>query len=140
MATLQWFVRSCIVRSLRVSFVRFVYRAFVRLRFPHSSFNRISCVCFVYRAFVSCIVRFSYRSCEAFVRFACVYNKHNIHSFFYPYAKVIWPSVLKGYTLLFCFTHCQTFYILQINKKSHVLWDIFLNWLNPRIQIQSYNL
>jgi hypothetical protein len=27
---------------------------------------------FVYRAFVSCIVRFSYRSCEAFVRFSFV--------------------------------------------------------------------
>jgi hypothetical protein len=38
MGTLQWFVRLCIVRSFRISFVRFVYRAFVRLRFPYSSF------------------------------------------------------------------------------------------------------
>ena len=59
---------SCIVRSFRVSFVRFVYRAFVRLRFPYSSF--VSFRSFEYRAFVSCIVRFSYRSCEAFVRFS----------------------------------------------------------------------
>jgi hypothetical protein len=27
---------------------------------------------------------------------------------------VTWPSVLKGYKLLFCFTHCQTFYILHV--------------------------
>jgi hypothetical protein len=53
------------VRSFRVSFVR--------LRFPYSlcaslcSFVRVSCVQFMYRAFVSCIVRFLYRSCEAFV-------------------------------------------------------------------------
>ena len=33
---------------------------------------RVSCVRFVYRAFVSCIVRFSYRSCETFVRFSFV--------------------------------------------------------------------
>ena len=36
--------------------------------FVHSF--RVSCVRFVYRAFVSCIVRFSYRSCEALVRFS----------------------------------------------------------------------
>ena len=66
------------MRSLRALFVRFVYRAFVRLRFPFSSFVsfrsfvRVSCVRFVHRAFVSCIVRFSYRSCEAFVRFSFV--------------------------------------------------------------------
>jgi hypothetical protein len=58
----------------------FVNRAFVRLRFQYSSFVsfrsfvRVSCVCFVYRAFVSCIVRFSYHSCEAFVRFVCVFR------------------------------------------------------------------
>jgi hypothetical protein len=33
---------------------------------------RVSCVRIVYRAFVSCIVRFLYRSCEAFVRFSFV--------------------------------------------------------------------
>jgi hypothetical protein len=66
------------VRSFRVLFVRFVYRAFVRLHFQYSSFVsvrsfvRVSCVRFVYRAFISCIVRFSYRSCEAFVRFSFV--------------------------------------------------------------------
>jgi hypothetical protein len=49
MVTLQRFVRSCIVRSFRVSFVRFVYRAFVRLRFPYSSFVLVRS--FVYRAF-----------------------------------------------------------------------------------------
>ena len=31
---------------------------------------RVSCVRFVYRVFVLCIVRFSYRSCEASVRFS----------------------------------------------------------------------
>ena len=36
------------------------------------SFVRVSCVRFVYRAFVSCIVCFSYRSCEAFVCFSFV--------------------------------------------------------------------
>ena len=78
MVTLQSFVRSCIVRSFRVSFVCFMYRAFVRLRFPYSSFVsfrsfvRVSCVRFVYHAFASCIVRFSYHSCEAFVRFLFV--------------------------------------------------------------------
>ena len=36
------------------------------------SFVRVSCVCFMYRAFTSCIVRFSYRSCQAFVRFSFV--------------------------------------------------------------------
>jgi hypothetical protein len=49
MVTLQRFVRSCIVRSFRVSFVRFVYRALVRLRFPYSSFVLVRS--FVYRAF-----------------------------------------------------------------------------------------
>ena len=53
------------MRSFRVSFVRLVYRAFVRSL-------RVSCIRFVYRAFVSCIVRFSFRSCEAFVRFSFV--------------------------------------------------------------------
>jgi hypothetical protein len=38
----------------------------------NDSFLRVSCVGFVYRAFVSCIVRFSYHSCEAFVRFSFV--------------------------------------------------------------------
>ena len=36
------------------------------------SFVRVSCVCFMYRAFDSCIVRFSYRSFQAFVRFSFV--------------------------------------------------------------------
>jgi hypothetical protein len=60
MATLQWFVRSCIVRSFRVSFVRFVYCAFVRFRFPFVSFRwfvRASCVLFVYSFRVSCVFR-----------------------------------------------------------------------------------
>ena len=53
---------SCIVRSLRVS-----------------------CVHFVYRAFVSYILRFSCRSCEAFVRFPFVLfaffvRLHFVHS------------------------------------------------------------
>ena len=56
------------MRSLRVSFVRFVYRAFIRLHFQCSSFVPVSCVRFLYRAFVSFMVRFSYRSCEEFVR------------------------------------------------------------------------
>jgi hypothetical protein len=43
---------------------------------------------FVYRAFVSCIVCFSYRSCEAFVRFVCVFRSfvqkmYNIVSCYY---------------------------------------------------------
>ena len=70
MATLQLFVRSCIVRSFRVSFVRlrFLFSLFASFR----SFVRVSCVRFVYRAFVSYIVCFSYRSCEAFVCFSFV--------------------------------------------------------------------
>jgi hypothetical protein len=36
------------------------------------SFVRVSFVFFMYRASVSCIVRFSYRSCQAFVRFSFV--------------------------------------------------------------------
>jgi hypothetical protein len=54
---------------VRVSFVRFVYRAFVRLSFPYSSFVSfrsfvpVSCVRFVYRAFASCIVRSFRVSC-----------------------------------------------------------------------------
>jgi hypothetical protein len=57
------------VRSFRVSFARFVYRAFVHLRFPYSSFVsfpsfvRVSSARFVYRAFVSCIVRSLRVSC-----------------------------------------------------------------------------
>ena len=35
---------------------------------------RVSFARFVYRAFASCIVRFSYRSFEAFVRFVCVFR------------------------------------------------------------------
>ena len=77
MATLQWFVRSCIVRSFRVSFVRFVYSFICVFRIVRSfhfvrSFVRVSCVRFLYRPFASCIVRFLHRSCEAFVRFSFV--------------------------------------------------------------------
>ena len=85
------------MRSFRVSFVRFVYRAFVRLRFPHSlfvsfrSFVRVSCVPFVYRAFVSCIVHFSYHSCEAFVRFGCVFRLFA----FGVYCKLIRSRICK---------------------------------------------
>jgi hypothetical protein len=42
MVTLQWFVRSCIVRSFRVSFARFVYRAFVRVRFQRKTNERFT--------------------------------------------------------------------------------------------------
>ena len=68
-------MRSCIVRSFLCVFriVRSFHfvRSFVRLCVVGSF--RVSCVRFVYRAFfVSCIVRFSYRSCEAFVRFSFV--------------------------------------------------------------------
>ena len=70
---------SCIVRSFRVSCIRFVYRAFASCIVR--SF-RVSCVCFVYRVFVSCIVpsfRISCRSCEAFVRlrFVCIVNLYD---------------------------------------------------------------
>jgi bacteriorhodopsin len=34
--------------------------------------DSLTCVCLVYRAFASCIVRFLFRSCEAFVRFSFV--------------------------------------------------------------------
>ena len=43
-----------------------MYRAFVRMRFPYSSFVS-------FRSFIrSCSVHFSYRSCEAFIRFSFV--------------------------------------------------------------------
>ena len=64
---------------------------------------RVSCVRFVYRAFVSYIVRFSCRSCEAFVRFSFVsfaffvclrfvrivnlYDPGSVH------CKIIWKEV-----------------------------------------------
>ena len=63
---------------VRVSCVRFVYCSFVcAFRIIRSfhfvrSFVRVLCVRFVYREFASCIVRFSYHSCEAFVRFSFV--------------------------------------------------------------------
>ena len=44
------------MRSFRVSFARFVYRAFVRVRFPYSSFASFrSCIVRSFR--VSCVFR-----------------------------------------------------------------------------------
>jgi hypothetical protein len=71
----------------------FVYRTFVRLRFPYSSF--VSFRSFVYRAFVSCIVRFSYRSCEAFGAFVSLYDLGSVHLFS---THVLFKSVLFKYS------------------------------------------
>ena len=48
-----------------------MYNVWLHVR-SNDSFVRVACVGFVYRAFVSCIVRFSNRLCEAFVRFPFV--------------------------------------------------------------------
>ena len=47
----------------------------------NDSFVRVSCVGFMYCAFVSCIICFSYRSCEAFVRFSFAFSirLHFVH-------------------------------------------------------------
>ena len=85
------FVRSGIVRSFRVSFVRFVYRAFVRcvfriVRWFH--FVRVSCVHFAYRAFASCIVSSFRVSCV--FRIARVKRSIAFRSFaFGAYCKLI---------------------------------------------------
>ena len=71
----------------------FVYRAFVRLRFPYSSL--VSFCSFVYRAFVSCIVRFSYRSCEAFGALCNFYDPGSVHLFS---THVLFKSVLFKYS------------------------------------------
>ena len=57
---------SCIVRTFHVLCVR-SFSFFVRF----ISLVR-SCIVRSFRVFVSCIVRFSYRSCETSVRFSCV--------------------------------------------------------------------
>ena len=52
------------------SFVSCIVRSFVCVFRIVRSFHFIRS--FVYHAFVSCIMRFSYRSCEAFIRFSFV--------------------------------------------------------------------
>jgi hypothetical protein len=100
MATLQWFVHSCIVRSFVCVF------RIVRL------FVSVSCFRFVYRAFTSCIVHFSYRSCEAFAHFSFV-------SFaFGAYCKLIRSRICTS-LLYFARLHCN---LIPVTSLLYFAW------------------
>jgi hypothetical protein len=85
MVTLQWFVRSCIVRSFDYVFriVRSVH--FVR-SFVHRAF--VSCIHFVHRVF---FVSFVWSVRSFFVRFVCVFRSFA----FGAYCKLIRCRICK---------------------------------------------
>ena len=83
----------------------FMYHSFVRLRFPYSSFHFV-------RVFVSCIVHFSYRSCEAFAHFSFV-------SFaFGAYCKLIRSRICTS-LLYFARLHCN---LIPVTSLLYFAW------------------
>jgi hypothetical protein len=139
-------------RNERTLHTNIVYRAFVRLCFPYSSF--VSFRSFVYRAFISCIVHFSYCSCEAFVRFVCVFRSFAFGAYcklirsrictylmwkrisiFFSKCTLYWTQIL-----LFCVILCPVVVAILKNvnivrDSSCIVWVQFVIWLKKKLYI-----